>query len=198
LPSLGRQRLRTLRSHPTHRPRGDLLLPRQNWLVLVLSWQRSAGLGAGGHIHAAPAEVGAIDPHPMEDHREPPGDRNDGTPHPAPLRHPQAPGLEPGPGPTLRQHGLSGLVQHRPQHGVAALRDAAVIVGFAGLVAFRHQSNMGADGLGVEEALGLVDGRLVGQRDDCTDAGGRHQPPAGDRAARARVASCAAWRTPGA
>jgi hypothetical protein len=33
----------------------------------------------------APAELATIDPHPVQNHGQAPGDRNDGSTHPAPL-----------------------------------------------------------------------------------------------------------------
>src|ERR1700720_3171189 len=39
----------------------------------------------------APAELATIDPHPVQDHGQSPGDRDDGSTYPAPLSHPHAP-----------------------------------------------------------------------------------------------------------
>ena len=53
--------------------------------------RRSGGAGL------LPAELAAIDPHPVQNHGQAPGDRDDGATDPAPLGHPDAPRLQPRP-----------------------------------------------------------------------------------------------------
>ena len=120
----------------------------------------------GGAV--APAELGAVDPHAVQDHGEAPGDGDNGTPHAAPLGHPQAPCFQPRPFSGMDKQRLRSLVEHRTQHGVAGLGDAAIIVDFPRLMSPRGQSDMCADGPGMDEALRLIDGCPVGQRDDDT------------------------------
>ena len=38
----------------------------------------------------APAELATVDPHPVQNHGQAPGDRDDGSTYPAPLSHPYA------------------------------------------------------------------------------------------------------------
>jgi hypothetical protein len=49
----------------------------------------------------APAELATVDPHPVQNHGQAPGDRNDGATDPAPLGHPHTPSLQPRPFPAL-------------------------------------------------------------------------------------------------
>lgn len=80
--------------------------------------------------------------------------------------------------PALRKQRLGGLVQHRPEHGVAGLGDVAIIVDLAGLVASRCQTNVRADRPRVNKALRLIDRRPIGESHDRPDARRGHQPPA--------------------
>jgi len=123
-----RQELRTLRTRSTRRPREDLVLPRQN--LLNLSAAEGVRRPQLGRL-VAPAKVGAVDPHPVQDNGQAARDRNDGAPHAAALRHTDAPGLQPGPSPTMNQQRLGSFIEHGSQHEVAALGDAAVIVDLA-------------------------------------------------------------------
>ena len=95
-----RQDRQTLRTHPTRRPREDIFLPEQNALSACLHSaasrnrrNRSAAL--------APAELATVNPHPVQNHSQAPGDRDDGATDPAPLSHPHAPRLQPRPFPAL-------------------------------------------------------------------------------------------------
>src|SRR6516165_11323484 len=45
----------------------------------------------------APAELATIHPHPVQNHSQTPGDRDDGSTHPAPLSDAHAPCLQPRP-----------------------------------------------------------------------------------------------------
>ena len=123
----------------------------------------------------APTELGAVDPHAVQNYRQAPGDCDYGTTHAAPLGHSHAPRLQPGPFSAVGEERLRGLVQHRAEHGVAALGYTAVIVNLAGLVSLRRQADMRADRPGVNEALRLINGRPVSQRDDRADAGCCHE-----------------------
>src|SRR6202790_5819941 len=101
----------------------------------------------------APAELAAIDPHPVQNHGQAPGDRDDGSTYPAPLSHPHAPRLQPRPFPALDKQRVCGLVEHRAQQGVATFGYPAIIVDLAGLVALWRQADMRADRPGMDEAL---------------------------------------------
>ena len=48
-----------------------------------------------------PAELATVNPHPVQNHGQAPGDRDDGSTYPAPLSHPYAPGPQPRPFPAL-------------------------------------------------------------------------------------------------
>ena len=60
----GRQGLRTLRTHLTHRPREDTFLPEQKLAEpLISAADRSCGLRYDRGHTVAPAELGAVNPH---------------------------------------------------------------------------------------------------------------------------------------
>jgi hypothetical protein len=60
----GRQGLRTLRTHPTYRPREDSFLPEQKLAEpLISAADRSCGLTYDRGHTVAPAELGAVNPH---------------------------------------------------------------------------------------------------------------------------------------
>ena len=86
---------------------------------------------------AAPAEIGPVRPHAVENYRQSTRDGDDGAPHAPALCDLHPPGLELRPMPALGQQHLRGFIQHRSQHGVAGLGDAPVIVDLARLMASR-------------------------------------------------------------
>ena len=89
---------RTLRTPPTRRPREDMFLPEQIRYLLACNFS-AAGSNSRRNRGAvfAPAELATVDPHPVQNHGQTPGDRNDGPTYPAPLGHPQAPRFQPRP-----------------------------------------------------------------------------------------------------
>jgi hypothetical protein len=97
------------------------------------------------------------------------------------------------------QKRLSGLEEHHPQHRVARLGDADVVVGLARLDAAVGSVDLRARGLGVDEALRLIHRGAVSQRPRPdprrapSSVAGRPGPDAPGLAA-----SCAARRTVGA
>ena len=101
-----RQERGTLRTHPTRRPREDIFLPEQNALfpcLQIFPLFPAAGSGNRGNGRAvlAPAELAAIDPHPVQNHGQAPGDRDYRSTYPAPLSHLDAPRLQPRPFPAV-------------------------------------------------------------------------------------------------
>ena len=88
----GRQGLRSLRTHLTRRPR-EGHLPAGAELVepLISAADRSCGLRYDRGRTVAPTELGAVNPHAVQNHGEAPGDGNNGTPHATSLGHPHAP-----------------------------------------------------------------------------------------------------------
>jgi hypothetical protein len=96
-----RQDWRTLRTHPTRRPREDIFCRSRTRYLLAGKFpcvlrRRSASRRNRGAV-LAPAEFATIDPLPVQDHSQPPGDRDDRSAYPAPLSHPHAPRLQPRP-----------------------------------------------------------------------------------------------------
>src|SRR5258708_8637406 len=67
----------------------------------------------------APAELATIDPHPVQNYSQTPGDRDDRSMHPASLSHPHAPRLQPRPFPPVRHQYISAPLAHLP-HPTAA------------------------------------------------------------------------------
>jgi hypothetical protein len=55
---------------------------------------------SGGAV-LLPAELAAINPHPVQNHGQAPSDRDDGATYPTPLSHPDAPRLQPRPFPAV-------------------------------------------------------------------------------------------------
>src|SRR6516165_11261500 len=162
-----RQDRRTLRTHPTHRPREDIFLPKQNALssLTVVLPAFSAAVSGNRRNRGAvlpPPELATIDPHPVQNDSQTPGDRDDRSTHPASLGHSHAPCLQPRPFCAASKQYMSRLVEHRAQQGIATFGYPAVVVYLAGLVALRRQADMRADRPGMHEALRLVDRRTVG------------------------------------
>ena len=94
-----RQERGTLRTHPIRRPREDIFLPKQNALSPlelrfsgVLRWDLGNCRNRGAVL--APAELATINPHPVKNHGQTPGDRDDRSTHPASLGHSHAPCLQ--------------------------------------------------------------------------------------------------------
>src|SRR6202040_2823612 len=113
---------------------------RMRYLLADISGNRRSG----GAV-LAPAELATVDPHPVQNHGQAPGDRDDGSTYPAPLSHPHAPRLQPRPFTAVGKQYLCRLVEHRAQQGVATFGHPAIIVDLAGLVALRCQADMCAD-----------------------------------------------------
>ena len=100
-----RQDRRTLRTHPTRRPREDICCRSRTRYLLACNFPAFSADGSGnrrsGGTVLLPAELAAIDPHPVQNHGQAPGDRDDGATYPAPLSHPHAPCLQPRPFPAV-------------------------------------------------------------------------------------------------
>jgi hypothetical protein len=60
----------------------------------------------------APAELGAVNPHAVQNHGEAPGDGDNSTPHATPLGHPHAPRFQPRPPAGVCKQQLRSLVEH--------------------------------------------------------------------------------------
>jgi hypothetical protein len=94
-----RQDRRTLRTHPTRRPVRTFFCRSRTRYLLACNFPGFCGVGSGnrgnGGVVLAPAELATVDPHPVQNHSQAPGDRDDGSTDPAPLSHPQAPRLQP-------------------------------------------------------------------------------------------------------
>jgi hypothetical protein len=112
-----RQDRRTLRTHPTRRPREDIFCRSGTRYLLAGKFscvlRRRSGSRRNRGAVLAPAEFATINPHPVQDHSQPPGDRDDRSAYPAPLSHPHAPRLQPRPFTAVGKQYLCGLVEHR-------------------------------------------------------------------------------------
>src|SRR4029077_20222366 len=94
-----RQDQRPLRAHPTRRPREDIFLPKQNALISLIAVSPAFSVAASGNRRKrgavlAPPELAAINPHPVQNDSQTPGDRDDRSTHPASLGHSHAPCLQ--------------------------------------------------------------------------------------------------------
>ena len=84
-------------------------------------------------LFPSPAELGAVNPHTVQDHGQPAGQGDDRLFHPAAPGDLHRPSLEPGPF-LGTHHGLSCFVEHRPHHLVAAAGYSAVPIDLARLI----------------------------------------------------------------
>src|SRR6516162_5360089 len=184
LAAIQRQDRRSLRTHPTHRrPREDIFLPKQNALIsLTVVFPAFSAAVSGNRRNRgavlAPAELATIDPHPVQNYSQTPGDRDDRSTHPASLGHSYAPYLQPRPFAAASKQCMCCLVEHRAQQGIATFGHAAFIVGLARLVALWRQADMRADRPGTDETLRLAARRTISQRYHCANPWGGRQPPA--------------------
>src|SRR5215831_17477730 len=174
---------RPLRTHPTRRPREDIFLPKQNALISLTAVFPAFSAAASGNRRnrgavLAPAELATIDPHPVQNDSQTPGDRDDRSTHPASLSDSHAPCLQPRPFCAASKQYMCRLVEHRAQQGIATFGHPTVVVDLAGLVALWRQADMRADRPRMDEALRLIHRRTVSQRYHCADPWRGHQPPA--------------------
>ena len=90
---------RTLRTHPTRRPREDVFSAEAERVISLPAIFSAAGSRSRRNRGAvlAPAKLATVDPHPVQNHGQAPGDGDDGSTEPAPLSHPYAPRLQPRP-----------------------------------------------------------------------------------------------------
>lgn len=130
------------------------------------------------HVLSRPAELCAIAPHAMHDHRHPARQCDDGLLSAAPPSDIHGPRPQPRPFRHARQQRLRGFVKQRSHHAVAAAGYPADAATFARLMEHWRQHQDRSDRLGVAEAGRNVDGRRIGQRRHPSDARYRRQPPA--------------------
>ena len=76
----------------------------------------------------------------------------------------------------MGKHRLCRLIEHGPQHGVAAFGDAAVLVDLARLVSLWRQTGLRAGIPGMHEAVGLIDRCSLSECDNRTDPWDCHEP----------------------
>ena len=115
-----------VRTRFIHRPARDSSPPRGGTLSFWLA--RTVFVGQT-HLHRLslprPTELSAITPDPMQNGRQPAGERDDSLSPPASLGHFHGPGFQPGPAAGSGQDDLSRLKQQGSHHGIAAQRDPA-------------------------------------------------------------------------
>src|SRR6516225_9161241 len=119
-----RQDQPALRTHPTRRPREDIFLRKQNALIFLTVVFPAFSAAVSGNRRnrgavLAPAELATIDPHPVQNDSQTPGDRDDRSTHPASLGHSHAPCLQPRPFCAASKQYMCRLVEHRAQQGIA-------------------------------------------------------------------------------
>ena len=144
LTTVRRQDLQSLRTHPTHRPREDIFLPKQNSLSpcrIFCLLPRRVGSGSVKTVRC-PCSSGTRYREPIcgAEPRRGDGRRRRWLDVSAPLSHPHAPRLQPRPFFGAGKHSLCCLVEHRAQQGIATFGYTAIIVDLAGLVALRRQT----------------------------------------------------------
>ncbi len=97
----------------------------------------------------APAELGAINPHAMQHHRQLARQRNLRPLQPTQLGEPHRPGLQRGKARDPAQHDVGRLEQCGSHHRIPDLGDPARPVHLAGLILAWRQSKIRADILGL-------------------------------------------------
>src|SRR6185369_14884899 len=80
---------RTLRTHPTRRPREDVFSAGAELVISFCNFPAFSATGSGsrrnGGAVLAPAELATIHPHPMQNDSQASRDRDNRSTHPAPL-----------------------------------------------------------------------------------------------------------------
>ena len=110
----------------------------------------------------AEGRVGA--PHGVQDHRQLARQCDHGLSRPGALGDREGSVAQAGCAELARHDGVGGLVEMGPGHPIAALRDAAVAADLAGLVAPRHQPEVGAGARRAAEPSDIVEGSGNGER----------------------------------
>jgi hypothetical protein len=111
-----------------------------------------------------PAEIRAIDPHPMQDYANLARQGDLCSFCPTPLRDIHSPAFERGEARDTRQQDIGCLVERRAHHFVADAGDATRQIGFPRLIFFRRQSEQCPDCLGLPNPRWIVDPRLERDR----------------------------------
>src|SRR5215468_8813915 len=134
-----RQDQRPLRLTPTRRPREDIFCRSRSRHLLDGGFPAFSVAGSDNRRNRgavlAPPELAAINPHPVQNYSQTPGDREDRSTHPASLGHSHAPCLQPRPFFAASKQCMCCRVEHRAQQGVATFGHPAFTVGLARLVA---------------------------------------------------------------
>ena len=120
------------RDHLAHRPHGNDV----GSAASGGNWQFLSSRPATGLL--APAELGFVDPHAVQDDRQLAGDRNPSARHAAPLGDVHAPGPQARTISCCGSAAMGCFVECGARQLVAASADPALHVGLAGLVAARR------------------------------------------------------------
>jgi hypothetical protein len=151
--------------------RRDLIRCKLCYLPASITYRSSCR-----HRACAPAKVRRIHPHAVKNDTEFACKGNLRALHPATSGHIERPALQTGKARGPRQHYMRGLEQYGSHHRVADLADAAIAIGFAGLIFLRRQPEVGTHGAGLFEPGRVIDCRAIGQRNQGTDTRRTHQP----------------------
>ena len=104
-------------------PVRTFLLPKLNVLISLTAVFPAFSAAASGNRRyrgavLTPAELAIVDPHPVQNDSQTPGDRDDRSTHPASLSHSHAPCLQPRPFCAASKEYKCRLVKRRAQQGV--------------------------------------------------------------------------------
>src|SRR3954470_20373023 len=156
-------------------PRRHLLPPwaslRSGARFWTSVWLMPPGLGR--------FELGAVSQHGMHDNGETASKSDPCRVRCGPFGDSDCPVLELQRPLVARQHDVGGLVQKCADTSITALRDAAGVVDFAGLITPRHQAEISPDVARSPEASGIIDCGGECERGQLADTGNAHQPAAG-------------------
>ena len=127
-----------IRTYLIHRPARDIFPPRVELEFPPISVDRAGRLD--GSNLPGPAELGAVNPDAVHDHRQPACQCDNRSFHPAALGDLHRPSLEPGPSSRMDQHALGRFVEHRSHHLVSAPGYRAAVFDLARLILGAGQS----------------------------------------------------------
>ncbi len=164
------------RTRLTLRPLRDTAPPNRAEPVLRRAIQTARSRGRSDLL--APAELGAVQPHAVQDRRQLARDRDDRALHPAPAGDGHAPCFQAAPLLRANKERLGALEQCGPHHRVTAFRHVSAVVSLARRISLRRQTKVRADQPRLREPGRNVHGGLERQSDHRSDTGRRHQSPA--------------------